>query len=135
MRWREYLFERFNDESCYIISKEETWQWDYSEENQTLYYYWYSGKEAEHGTFIVNYTGRMDWGEVADYVESYAAIVDGHLLLEVTSMADKIFVTFMQLIKKNVYVDAFCKVMDELDIKYKLEGPYPNIRPKVKLPK
>ena len=95
----------------------------------------HSGKEAEHGTFIVNYTGRMDWGEVADYVESYAAIVDGHLLLEVTSMADKIFVTFMQLIKKNVYVDAFCKVMDELDIKYKLEGPYPNIRPKVKLPK
>ena len=77
----------------------------------------------------------MDWGEVADYVESYAAIVDGHLLLEVTSMADKIFVTFMQLIKKNVYVDAFCKVMDELDIKYKLEGPYPNIRPKFKLPK
>jgi hypothetical protein len=41
----------------------------------------------------------------------------------------------MQLIKKNVYVDAFCKVMDELGIKYKLEGPYPNIRPKAKLPK
>jgi hypothetical protein len=92
------------------------------------------GKEAQHGTFIVNYTGRMDWGEVADYVESYAAIVDGHLLLEVTSMADKIFVTFMQLIKKNVYVDAFCNVMDELGIKYKLEGPYPNNRPRAKLP-
>ena len=46
-RDREYLFERFNDESCYIISKEETWQWDYSEDNQTLYYYWYAMDEKE----------------------------------------------------------------------------------------
>ena len=52
----------------------------------------------------------------------------------VFDMADKIFVTFMQLIKKNVYVDAFCNVMDELGIKYKLEGPYPNSRPRAKLP-
>ena len=58
----------------------------------------FTGKEAEHGTFISNYSGRMDWGEVADYVESYVIIVEGHLLLEVTSMADKIFVSFMQLI-------------------------------------
>ncbi|MBQ9549945.1 MAG: hypothetical protein IJU87_03945 [Lachnospiraceae bacterium] len=92
------------------------------------------GKDAQHGTFIVNYTGRMDWGEVADYVESYAAIVDGHILLEITSMADKLFVTFMQLIKETKYVDAFCEVMDELGIHYKTEGPYPNNRPKHKLP-
>ena len=92
------------------------------------------GRDAHHGTFIVNYTGRMDWGEVADYVESYAAIVDGHLLLEVTSMADRIFVTFMQLIKETRYVDAFGDVMKELGINYRLEGPYPNIRPKHKLP-
>ena len=93
-----------------------------------------TGKEAQHGTFIVNYTGKMDWGDVADYVESYAAMVDGHLLLEVTSMADKIFVTFMQLIKEKKYVDAFCKTLDELGIGYKLEGSYPNVRPKHKLP-
>lgn len=92
------------------------------------------GKAAQHGTFIVNYTGRMDWGEVADYVESYAAIVDGHLLLEVTSMSDKIFVSFMQLIREHKYVDAFGEVLRELGIKYKMEGPYPNIRPKHKLP-
>ena len=48
-----------------------------------------------YGTYIVNYTGRIDWGEVANYVESYVIIVEGHLLLEITSMADKIFVSFM----------------------------------------
>ena len=76
----------------------------------------------------------MDWGEVADYVESYAALVDGHLLLEITSMSDKIFVSFMQLIKETKYVEAFGDVMKELGIKYKLEGPYSNIRPKRELP-
>ncbi|WP_028236415.1 hypothetical protein [Pseudobutyrivibrio sp. MD2005] len=92
------------------------------------------GKDAKHGTFIVNYTGKMDWGDVADYVESYGALVDGHLLLEVTSMADKIFVTFMQLIKESKYVNAFCKVMDDLGIEYKIEGPYKNNRPKHQVP-
>lgn len=82
------------------------------------------GKGAEHGTFIVNYTGRMDWGEVADYIESYVIIVEGHILLEVTSMADKIFVSYMQLIKENKYVEVLGKVMDELKIPYKIEGPY-----------
>ena len=93
-----------------------------------------SGKDAQHGTFIVNYTGRMDWGEVAEYVESYAAIVDGHILLEVTSMADKIFVTYMQLVKETKYVDAFCEVMNELNIPFRKEGPFPNNRSKHKLP-
>ena len=83
----------------------------------------------------MNYTGQMYWGEVADYIESYFAIVDGHLLLEVTSMADKIFVSFMQLIKETKYVDSFCEVMNELGIPFKKEGPYPNSRPKHKLPK
>ncbi len=92
-------------------------------------------KEAQHGTFISNYTGRADFGEVADYIESYFVLVDGHLLLETLSMSDKIFLSFMQLIRDSKYVNAFCEVMQELGIPYKLEGPFPNIRPKHKLPK
>ncbi len=94
-----------------------------------------TGKNAEHGTFIVNYSGMMDWGEVADYVESYVLIVEGHVLLEVTSMADKIFVSFMQLIKEAKYVKAFGEVMDELGIPYQVEGPYPKNMTNHKLPK
>ena len=63
-------------------------------------------------------------GEVANYVESYVIIVEGHLLLEITSMADKIFVSFMQLIKTSKYVDALGNVLDELGIPYKIEGPF-----------
>lgn len=94
-----------------------------------------TGKNAEHGTFIVNYSGRMDWGEVADYVESYVLIVEGHVLLEITSMADKIFVSFMQLIKETKYVKAFGEVMRELSIPYRVEGPYPKNMTSHKLPR
>ena len=90
--------------------------------------------EAQHGTFISNYTGWADFGEVANYIESYFAMVDGHLLLEALSMSDKIFLSFMQLIREPKYVNAFCEVMDELGISYKMEGPFPNIRPKHQLP-
>lgn len=95
----------------------------------------YAGKEAEHGTFISNYSGRMDWGEVADYVESYVIIVEGHLLIEVTSMADKIFISFHQLIKDAKYTDAFNEVMNALGIPFKVEGPFPKNQTKHSLPK
>ena len=93
------------------------------------------GKDAKHGTFIVNYTGRMDWGEVADYVESYVAIVEGHLVGEVTSLDDKIFFTLMQLIDGKKYAEAFLEVLEELGIPCKVEGPFPKRLSKHVLPR
>lgn len=93
------------------------------------------GKDAEHGTFISNYSGYMDWGEVADYVEYFVLIVDGHLLLEVSSLGDRIFVSFMQLIREKKYVDSFTEVLRELEIPFTMEGPYSKNLTKHKLPK
>ena len=76
----------------------------------------------------------MDWGEVADYIESYVLIVEGHCMLEVTSMADKIFVCFMQVIKEDKYINAFGEVMKELGIPFKCEGPFPKRLSKHSLP-
>lgn len=84
-----------------------------------------TGSNARHGTYIVNYTGRMDWGQVADYVESYVVIVEGHLLLEVTSMSNRIFLSFMQLLDETKYTDAFKAVLDELEIPFRVKGPFP----------
>ncbi|MBR4580060.1 MAG: hypothetical protein IKO32_02380 [Lachnospiraceae bacterium] len=95
----------------------------------------FSGKEAQHGTFISNYSGRMDWGEVADYVEAYILIVEGHILLEVSAVGDKIFVAFMQLFRETKYVDAFGEVLGDLKIPFKVEGPFPKNQPKHCLPK
>ena len=83
-----------------------------------------TGKDAEHGTFLVNYTGEMHWGEVADYIESYVAVVDGHLVLEVSAMEGKIFISFMQMVKGSKYIDAFQQVLDELGLEYRMTGPF-----------
>ena len=95
----------------------------------------YSGKEAQHGTYIVNYTGNVDWGELADYVDSYVIIVEGHLLLEITSLADKIFVCFMQLIDTDKYADAFKNTLNEMGIPCTVKGPYNKNQTKHLLPK
>ena len=93
-----------------------------------------TGKDAKHGTYIVNYTGQMDWGEVADYIESYVLIVEGHVMLEVTSLGEKIFVCFMQILDTDKYINAFREVMNELGISFTMEGPYPKKLPKHQLP-
>ncbi len=83
------------------------------------------GKDARHGTFLCNYTGRMDWGEVADYVESYFAIIEGHLTMEVTSIDNRLFLSIMYLIDGSKYTKAFIEVLDELSIPYRVRGPFP----------
>ena len=84
-----------------------------------------SGKGARHGTFLCNYTGQMDWGEVADYIETYVITVAGHLIFEVTSVGDKIYLCVMRLFQEKKYIGALKEVLDELGIPYKLEGPFP----------
>ena len=102
----------------------------YMTENDTS-----SGKDAVHGTFIMNYTGQVDLGELADYIEFYGVICEGHLLLEATSLGDRIFVTMMQLINENKYADAFRETLEELGIPCTVSGPYRKNLTKHLLPK
>ena len=82
-------------------------------------------KGARHSTFVCNYIGQADWGEVANYVDEYYLIVDGHLVFEITSLSDRIFLSMMQLINTDKYVAPLKDVFDELEIPYKFEGPLP----------
>ena len=84
-----------------------------------------TSKEAKHGTYIVNYSGQMDWGEVADYVDSYVIVVEGHLILELTSMNDRIFISFMQLMIDAKYTNAFQQTLEELHIPFETSGSFP----------
>ena len=88
------------------------------------------GKEAQHGSFIVNYTGQMDWGELANYVEWYAFVIEGHFTVEITAMADKIFIAFMQLIKTDRYIKLFEEELKKAGVPCKTEGPFSKRLPK-----
>ena len=89
-----------------------------------------TGKNAKHGTYYVSYTGQLDWGEVADYIESMVFITEGHLMLEVSSVGDKIHVCFNQILNTEKYINAFRDVLKELGISFKMEGPFPKRLPK-----
>ena len=93
-----------------------------------------TGDDAQHGSFVLNYTGQMDWGEVADYIDWYAFIIEGHFTIEVTALADKIIVGFMQLIDTDKYALAFQEELDKVGVSCKAEGPYPKQLPKHELP-
>ena len=91
-------------------------------------------KGARHSTFVCNYSGYVDWGEIADYIEDYEIVVDGSLVFEITALGEKIILAMMQLVKSEKYPRALGRVFKELGIPYELKGPYPKRLPKHKLP-
>ena len=93
-----------------------------------------TGKDAQHGSFIANYTGLMDWGELADYVEWFVFVIEGHFTVEITAMADKIYVGFMQIIKTDKYIDLFREELENIGIPCTVEGPFPKRLPKHEIP-
>ena len=93
-----------------------------------------TGKDAQHGSFIVNYPGLMDWGELAGYVDWYAFVIEGHFTVEITAMADKIFVGFMQLIKTDKYIKLLKEELEKAGIPCTVEGPFPKRLPKHEIP-
>ncbi|MBR2524760.1 MAG: hypothetical protein IKE53_10050 [Clostridiales bacterium] len=93
-----------------------------------------TGKDAQHGSFIANYTGLMDWGELADYVEFFVFVIEGHFTVEITAMADKIFVGFMQVINTDRYINLFREELERAGIPCKVEGPFPKRLPKHGIP-
>ena len=93
-----------------------------------------TGKDAQHGSFIANYTGLMDWGELANYVEWFVFVIEGHFTIEITAMADKIYVGFMQIIKTDKYIDLFREELEKIGIPCTVEGPFPKRLPKHEIP-
>lgn len=93
-----------------------------------------SGKEARKHTYMCNYSGRVDWGEVAEYIEDYVIIVEGNLICEVTSLNDRIFLMMPQVVRTDKYANALNALLRELSIPFSVSGPFEKRLPKHALP-
>mgnify|MGYP003307667238 CR=1 FL=1 len=82
-----------------------------------------------HNSFLINYMGREDWGDMTDYVERVQVITDGHLLFEILDVGKKFCITLMQMNKSTTYLDNFLQILKEENIPYKLHGTYKNHLP------
>ncbi len=71
-------------------------------------------------SFNISYVGKTDWGDLAKYIESVHTITDGHLMIEINAINDKLFVNFQQVNRKTEYLNAFLNVLKEENISVKL---------------
>ena len=71
-------------------------------------------------SYTVSYTGRIDWGNMGDFIESIYNITDGHLMIEMNAIQDKLFLNFQQVNKKRIYLDAFVEELRKEGIEVKV---------------
>ena len=84
-------------------------------------------------SFNISYVGKVDWGDMEKYIAAVHSISDGHLMLEVNVVGDKLFVTFQQVNRKRQYLDAFLEVLKEENIDVKLGEMQEKRLPKIEL--
>ena len=77
-----------------------------------------------HNSCVVSYTGQTKWGDMLNYIEGGDIITDGHLMLEVISLGDKIGVSFQQVVKDTRYVEGFIRELENVNIPYQVSGPF-----------
>ena len=71
-------------------------------------------------SYTISYTGRIDWGDMGDYIESIYSITDGHLMFEMNTVRDKLLLNFQQVNRRKDYLSAFLDVLKEENISVKL---------------
>ena len=82
-----------------------------------------------YSTFMISYVGKSDWYGLEDYIERMHSITDGHLLLEVASLRDRFFLSFMDLDADHKYYNAFCDAMREEGIHFTEHGCFDRMLP------
>ena len=85
----------------------------YASENSIL-------RKGISDSYTISYTGRIDWGNMGDFIESIHNITDGHLMLEMNAIQDRLFLNFQQVNKKRIYLDAFIEELKAEGIEVKV---------------
>ena len=84
---------------------------------------------------MVSYVGNMDWGGMAEYIQSVYSITDGNLMLEVNALPGKLCVSFQLLSKDRKALDLFCDILKEEQLPYTVSECMVRNMPDLLLPK
>ena len=119
------MFDRLNNaDNCTTLEEKVA----YCQQNKGI-------SASVQDSFMVSYTGWTKWGDMIDYIETGDVITDGHLMLEVMSLNDKIGVTFEQVVNDTRYIEGFIRELEAEEIPYTLSGPFEKNMASFKLPK
>lgn len=85
-------------------------------------------------SYQVSYLGRTEWGDMLPYIEAGNIVTEGHLMLEVLSVGDRLYATLQQEVNEQKYKDAIVETLDAEGIAYSLTGPFAKLIPPFELP-
>ena len=92
-------------------------------------------RSDERDTCSVSYVGKVDFGQMADYIRGMYTITDGDMILEVNALPDRFCICLQMADGKRELVDRFCEVMKEEKLPFSISDRQVRRLPAVKLPK
>ncbi|MCR4746797.1 MAG: hypothetical protein K5894_16395 [Lachnospiraceae bacterium] len=69
-------------------------------------------------SFVISYVGKVEWGELAPFIDGAFSITYGHIMLEINATNENFCISFQTLRSDGKYFKEFLKVLDEEKIKY-----------------
>ncbi len=73
-------------------------------------------------------------GRHGPYIEAGDVVTEGHLMLEVLSIGDRLYATLQQMVGDQKYKDAIVKTLDAEGIAYHITDPIDKGIPPFELP-
>ena len=83
---------------------------------------------VDTGSFFVSYASKAGYGEADKHIEGiyyHVAAYGSPLICEVACVNDVFMVSFMQRFENDIYINAFCELLEELDIHYEIREKKP----------
>lgn len=82
-------------------------------------------------TCTVSYTGKMEWGDLCNYIDEVSIMTGGHIMIEVSHFGDVYFISFQELLKDRPYLKNFLDEFDKEGIPYEIAGVYKRELPEI----
>lgn len=83
-------------------------------------------------TFMLSYTGKANFGEAEQYMKSMHVDMDSPdigIVVEISALRGKFFIDLMTDFPEDLYLNAFCRELDDLGIVYEKEDSKPLVNP------
>ncbi len=87
------------------------------------------------GSCTISYVGQTDLGGLADHIKSMYTYSDGHCVVEVNALPDKICICYQVFTADDPSVQLFCDVLKEEKLPFKCSEPINRYLPDIELPK
>ena len=85
-------------------------------------------------TFVISYVGKVEWGQLAPFIQGVFTLTMGHIMIEINATEEKFCLSFQTVRKDRKYLDVFLKILEEEGISYQVGDIEDRRLPEIILP-